>query len=214
MPHVTAPVVIPAAGRGSRLDRLTRFASKELLPLGDNLALSHILAEIQDAGVEDVLIVSRPDKPDIDAYVAHMTEEGRFDLRIRLLYQGDIPGNGDAVLTAAAEIGPRPFVVIWGDEVFLGPSRLGQLVKAYEELGAPCICLRPVREEDVPRCGIAEAEPDENGRLRIRRILEKPAPTATASRMASVGRSRRSRPGTGVPGSHPALRTAVDRVSE
>ena len=45
VPDVTAPVV--AAGRGSRLDRLTRFTSKELLPLGDDLVLSHILAEIQ-----------------------------------------------------------------------------------------------------------------------------------------------------------------------
>lgn len=57
--------MIPAPGRGSRLHRFTRFVSKELLPLGDDVVLSFILTELDEAGVEDVIIVSRPEKTGI-----------------------------------------------------------------------------------------------------------------------------------------------------
>lgn len=181
------PVVIPAAGRGTRLEPLTRHCSKELLPLGDGVVISHILAELQESGISDVIIVSRAEKIDVAAYVDWTDKNGASGLQVQLLHQGDVPGNGGAILSAASVIGHRPFLVVWGDEVFLGPSRIRQLISAYETLGAPCICLTRVSDADVPNCGIAEGETDCCGYFRVRRILEKPQPAATMSRWASVG---------------------------
>lgn len=181
------PVVIPVAGRGSRLDRLTQLISKELLPLCDDVVLSHILSELEEAGIREVILVSRPEKADIATYIDQIKSDNRFNLQIELIYQGNTPGNGGAVLTAAPVIGSQPFLVVWGDEVFLGPSRVGQLVAAYEELGAPCISLSLVSDADVPKCGIAEGTDNNRGYLQVNGILEKPALGATASRHASVG---------------------------
>lgn len=181
------PAVIPVAGRGTRLSRLTRTVSKELLAVGDDVVLSHILAELEGAGVRDVLLVSREDKPDIAAYVDRITRAREFDLRIRILHQGPVPGNGGAILTAAECIGERPFIVVWGDEIFLGASRAGQLIDAYRDRRAPTICLCRVPDREVPKCGMAEGVELGGGAMRIGRILEKPRPEETASRWASVG---------------------------
>jgi UTP--glucose-1-phosphate uridylyltransferase len=183
----TYPAVIPVAGRGTRLARLTRYGSKELLPLGDDVTLAHILTELQDAGVTEVVLVSRAEKRDIAAFVEQAERERLFDLDIRIVEQGPLPGNGGAILSATSVIGPRPFLVVWGDEVFLGPSRITQLMTGFERSGAPCIALTRVRDADVPKCGIAETEPGAAGLHQVRRILEKPHAGATASRWASVG---------------------------
>ena len=183
----TYPAVIPVAGRGSRLARLTRFGSKELLPLGDDVTLAYILAELQEGGVREVVLVSRAEKRDIAAFVELAERERLFELSIRIVEQGRVPGNGGAILSAASVIGPRPFLVVWGDEVFLGPSRIRQLLVGFESLREPCIALTRVPDCDVPKCGIAETVPAENGHLRVQRLLEKPHPSETESRWASVG---------------------------
>src|SRR4051794_31250560 len=104
------PAVIPVAGHGSRMRQLTGGASKELLPLANRPVLEHVLVELQDAGVREVVLVSRPGKPDIDEFVARARCEERFDLQLEVRDQGPVPGNGGAILTGARSFEGRPFL--------------------------------------------------------------------------------------------------------
>ena len=63
---------IPAAGRGTRLERLTPVTAKELIPLVDRPALDWIMREVALAGIDEVCIVASVNK--LPSLFAH-TEE-------------------------------------------------------------------------------------------------------------------------------------------
>lgn len=180
------PVVVPAAGYGTRVAGLTGGSAKELLPVGDRPVLHHVLAEAEAAGAEQVVVVSRPDKHDLNDYLTTAVREERFALDLRVVHQEHGEGTGAAVLSAARVLPGGPFVVVWGDEIFPGHTRLSQLADQHAASGAACLSLVRVADEDVPRCGIAEGH-REGAVLRVSRLLEKPDPAATRSRWASVG---------------------------
>ncbi len=65
--------LLPAAGIGSRLP--DRLLSKEMLPFGDaveggNPVISHVLSCMQQAGVDNVIVVLRHEKRDIYNYLS------------------------------------------------------------------------------------------------------------------------------------------------
>jgi len=181
------PAVIPVAGHGTRMAKLTQGAAKELLPLAGRPVLEHVLTELHDAGVREVVLISRPGKPDIDEFAARIRRDERLDLHLEVRHQGPVSGNGGAILTGAQFFDGRPFLVVWGDEVFAGPSRTAQLIAAYEDLRAPVISLIRVSDEQVASCAIADGEPYRPGIQRILELHEKPDPAAVRSRWGSVG---------------------------
>lgn len=185
----SAPVetaVVPVAGRGSRLGPLCGTVPKELFPLGRSCVLHHVADELESAGIKRIILVTSPAKPAIAHYVERVLRPA-LGCDIELAFQGEVPGNGGAILTGAERAGREPFLVVWGDEIFLQGSRTQELFDAYLRSGRPTIALARIRDDEVSKCGIAVARPLSHGRCRIERILEKPAPAETTSRLASVG---------------------------
>ena len=110
--------LIPAAGHGTRFLPASKTIPKEMLPVGARPAIQLIVEEALDAGADEVVIVTSPDKPSIrrhfeadaegrarcasrpeaDAELAHLEEIGR---RIRWAVQTEQRGLGHAVLQAA-----------------------------------------------------------------------------------------------------------------
>lgn len=80
-------VVIPAAGKGTRLLPATKTTPKELLNVYDRPALQFAIDEAIDLGVERIVVVIHPDKgairdylrPD-PAYVAALCADGKTAL--------------------------------------------------------------------------------------------------------------------------------------
>ena len=60
--------VIPAAGLGTRFLPVTMSVPKELLPIIDRPLLQYVIAEAIEAGVEEVIIVTSPEKESISDY--------------------------------------------------------------------------------------------------------------------------------------------------
>lgn len=71
-------VIIPAAGLGTRLSPLTLGAAKELLPLGAYPALTASLLEAQAAKVNEIVVVTSADKPQLARFFAELRTLGRF----------------------------------------------------------------------------------------------------------------------------------------
>ena len=72
-----AHAVIPAAGRGTRFLPVTKAVPKEMLPIVDRPAIDYIMRELHDAGLEDVLFITRAGKQSIEDYFDADPEIGR-----------------------------------------------------------------------------------------------------------------------------------------
>lgn len=179
--------VIPAAGRGTRLRPITDAIPKELVPLGDDVVLGLVLRELIDADYQEIVVVSDPQKRALNEYVDRFAETvAGIGVEVRLVWQAGGLGNGHAILSAGAAAPGRPLLVVWGDEVFLGSNRAREITDHYRRTGRTTIALTRVRDDDVKKCGIALAS-EADGHFLVRDLIEKPLPTVTDSRLASVG---------------------------
>ncbi|AIE87995.1 sugar phosphate nucleotidyltransferase [Fimbriimonas ginsengisoli] len=171
--------LIPAAGLGTRMAAVTGGAPKELLPLGRRAVLRRIVDEAIAAGADEVVVVSSPKKPQIEAALADWQSEIQIPLRVA--YQQSPRGLGDAIFCAEPE---GDTLILLGDCVYDGGSpsdRMATLV--YRGIDG-CIAVETVPDEEVSRYGICQV--DEMGG--IRDILEKPQPHETTSRWAVAAR--------------------------
>ena len=60
--------VIPVAGHGTRFLPITKSIPKEMLPIVDKPNLQYIVEEAINSGIEEILIVSCHEKPEIEEY--------------------------------------------------------------------------------------------------------------------------------------------------
>ena len=205
--------LIPAAGHGTRFLPASKTIPKEMLPVGARPAIQLIVEEALDAGADEVVIVTSPDKPSIrrhfeadevwrgrcasrpeaDAELAHLEEIGR---RIRWAVQTEQRGLGHAVLQAADILrGEKdPVLVLLGDALVSGeaPSAaMAAISRAHG--GASVVGLEEVPAEKVSRYGIVKGErvemPGVGGEtLKLSDLVEKPRLEDAPSRLAIAGR--------------------------
>jgi UTP--glucose-1-phosphate uridylyltransferase len=200
-------VVIPAAGLGSRFLPITHVVPKELLPLGEWPLLHHALREAEAAGFEQATVVIAPEKSAIRRYFEpdpglERLLESREDyqglrrlrsatglaLRMHLRFVQCPPtGIGGAVLAAADAGIAAPFAVLLPDDVVPTVRHWRQLIRLHRETGAAVIAVREVDWSQTDRFGIAECDP-EDGHLRVRGLVEKPAITEAPSNLSIFGR--------------------------
>lgn len=161
---------------------ITGGGPKELLRLGHQTVLERVIEEAIDADADGVIVVSSPQKPQIEAAVRSWCE-GRFrEANLRVAYQAAPHGLADAVL--AAGVTEEDALILLGDCVFAGESpatRMSHLL--YRGIDG-CIAVETVPDEEVQRYGICEVD----GMGSIRRIVEKPRPEEIASRWAVAAR--------------------------
>jgi len=204
----TVKAVIPVAGWGTRFVPATKSVPKELLPLVDKPVLQYIVEEAAAAGLTDVHLVTSRGK---SAMVEHFDRapaleallESKGDLRglalvrrpselaaISTSRQHEARGLGHAVLCGAAHVGGEPFAVLLGDDLIdVRTPLLPTMLDLQQERGGIVLALCDVPRAEVGRYGIAAVQPtDRDGVLRITGLVEKPAPAATPSTLALIGR--------------------------
>ena len=198
--------VIPAAGLGSRFLPATKAQPKELLPVVDKPALQYIVEEALAFGADEVVIVNSAHKQSIerhfapdDALEAELRARGKHayadavahagGLPVSFVYQDEPLGLGHAVHVAAGLTGDEPFMVMLGDVLVPGNDVCGRMLEvSAAHGGASVIAVVPVPESDVSRFGIVGGSQAEDGVLRIREMVEKPALEDAPGNLAIFGR--------------------------
>lgn len=200
--------VIPAAGLGTRFLPATKAVPKELLPIVDVPTLQIIVEEAVASGIETVVIVNGRGKGAIEDHFDHafelertLRDRGKNDLadeleristmvRLVSVRQKAPLGLGHAVLCGRAAVGDEPFAVLLGDDLLDNDANPGikQLIEVYRETGGGVLGLQEVPEDQTHLYGIVAGEPDGDGRIRVTRFVEKPAPGTAPSNLAVVGR--------------------------
>jgi len=199
--------VIPVAGLGSRLLPLTKALPKEMLPVGDKPVIEHTIRELAESGIQDITIVISARKslipnhfspdPDLERQLeidgkpalAESVREVATIADITYMFQDGPYGNGTPILNAARIVGDEPFMVLWGDDVFVADvPRAQQLKETYGKVEAPVLALMPIEREDAPKYGVPIVEEDMGGGLfRISGLVEKPSADSAPSLYAAIG---------------------------
>jgi UTP--glucose-1-phosphate uridylyltransferase len=201
-------VVIPAAGLGTRFLPATKAMPKEMLPVVDKPAIQYVVEEAVNAGLKDVLMIIGRNKNALANHFDRVTEleqnlekkgdQDRLDrvmassdlADIYFLRQGDPHGLGHAVLRGRKHIGDEPFAVLLGDDLIDARDELlSVMLHQQEKRDATIIALMEVDPDSIHLYGAADVEPtDEDGVVKVKGLVEKPAKEDAPSNLAIIGR--------------------------
>jgi UTP--glucose-1-phosphate uridylyltransferase len=199
--------VLPAAGLGTRFLPVTKAVPKEMLPLLDRPCIEYVVAEAVEAGLTDIVLVTSRGKSAIEDYFdrtpaleASLEAAGKGALLAEVrrvarlatvvsVRQQEQRGLGHAVLAAAPAVGDEPFAVLLGDDIIDAPvPAIGQLAAVFADHGGAVVALKAVPRADTRRYGICAGEMEAPDRMRVRAMVEKPAPEVAPSLNSIVGR--------------------------
>src|SRR5512146_2808578 len=127
-PTITKAVV-PAAGRGTRLLPAPRSRPKEMLPIGRKPTIQHVVEELSEAGLREVLLISGQGKRAIEDHLDRdsLARDEQWEQWMGLHFfharQSQPRGLADAISVAEPFVDDEPFVVALGDSVIVSPSK-------------------------------------------------------------------------------------------
>lgn len=197
-------VVFPVAGMGTRFLPATKVVPKEMLPIVDVPLIQLAVEEAARAGVREVVLVSSPAKPAIEAHfrpvpvledmLSARGNQAALDrvrntlpagMTLQVVFQDGARGLGHAVGCARDMVGNRPFAVMLPDDLIDAPAEgcLADMVALHDQTGAYSLAVENVPADQTNRYGIVSL----NGE-RITAMVEKPAPAVAPSTLAVVGR--------------------------
>ena len=196
--------IVAVAGSGTRFLPATKSIPKEMLPIVDKPIIQLVVEELVEAGIEDIILVTKWDKKTLEDHFDHnwaLTDELRKAGKVNLLKKIDKIsdmanfiyirqkgpyGNGTPVLCGANLVENQPFVFVWGDDLVKSKiSFTKQMVDSYQEHGQLMIGVQKVPKEEVSRYGIVKLR---NSTMEIEDIVEKPAVDESPSQFADFGR--------------------------
>jgi UTP--glucose-1-phosphate uridylyltransferase len=200
--------VIAAAGFGTRFLPQTKAMPKEMLPLVDKPIIQHVVEELVEAGIKDIIIVSNYSKRSIEDHfdtpnrdlVANLEQGGKTALLAEVERIADLAnfvyvrqkgpyGNATPLQCAQHLIGDEPFIYTYADDLIdAQPNRFMQMVSLYEEFkGAILPCIRVTTDKEFARYGIVGGEVLRDGVVKMNAIVEKPGRDNAPSDLASIG---------------------------
>jgi glucose-1-phosphate thymidylyltransferase len=157
--------IVLAGGSGTRLDPITRVASKQLQPVYDKPMVYYPLGTLLDAGIREILVISTPvDTPRFEDLLGGGSQWG---VSISYAVQERPGGIAQAFLVGREFIDSDRVALILGDNIFYGNIGLDGIVSSFDK-GA-VIFGYPV--SDPKRYGVVEL--DSGGRAVS--LEEKPA---------------------------------------
>jgi UTP--glucose-1-phosphate uridylyltransferase len=196
--------IIAVAGSGTRLLPATKSMPKEMLPIVDKPIIQLVVEELVEAGIEDIIFVTRWDKKPLEDHFDHsvaleddLKKNKKNDLAEKIERLAEMAnfiyvrqkgpyGNGTPVLSAASLVDDEPFVFVWGDDLVKSKvSFTKQMVEDYEKNGQLMIGVQEVPLDVVNRYGIVKLK---EGTNEIEDIIEKPSIEEAPSRLADFGR--------------------------
>ncbi len=201
--------VFPVAGLGTRTLPATKVLAKEMLTLVDRPIIQYAVEEALSAGIRELIFITADSKqiirdhfrpnPKLERELARRGKQelleqvkniSPVDATCHYVIQDEPLGLGHAVLCARPLVGDEPFAVLLPDDLVYHPEQtcLQQMLALYQERNASVVAVENVAREQVSRYGIVETAAAPDGAVRMKSIVEKPAPDDAPSTLAVVGR--------------------------
>ena len=158
---------------------------KEMLPVVSKPIIEYVVEEAVAAGADDILIITGYAKRAIED---HFDTGTAWGARIHYIRQNEATGLGAAIALAEGFTRGEPFGVLLGDTIHESTVPvLSQLVRNRRVLAGCSMAVELVPDDRVSDYGVVEGVGVAPGVWKCTRLLEKPAPTATTSRLGMTG---------------------------
>lgn len=196
--------IVAVAGSGTRLLPATKAMPKEMLPIVDKPIIQLLVEELVEAGIEDIILVTKWDKKSLEDHFDHswalehdleksgklkrLEEIKRIANMANFIYVRQEPqyGNGVPVISAASLVRNEPFVFCFGDDLVKSKiSFTKQMIEDFDKHGKPIIGVQKVPKDEVNKYGIVALK---NNTMQLSGIIEKPTIEEAPSQLADFGR--------------------------
>lgn len=167
--------VVLAAGKGTRMGRITQETPKPLLEIRGRPMLEHILERLAEAGIQRFFIVTGFQHERIEDHFRD------WPVPIEFRVQEPVNGTGSAALLAKDFADGEPFLLTYAD-ILCGESEYARCAEVLQE-NANSAGVLAVKSVEDPWQGAAVYE--EGGR--IREIIEKPPKGTSKTNWNSAG---------------------------
>lgn len=161
-------LIIPLAGKGSRLRPLTNEVPKPLVRVAGKPVLDYVMETVSDLDIEEIIAITGHLKEDVESYI-----RANFDQPARFVEQKVQDGTAGAIDLARPFV-DGPVLIVFVDTIFDADL---SLINRTDSDGI--IWAKEV--EDYQRFGVIVTDEDGN----MERIVEKPS--EPVSKLANIG---------------------------
>jgi UTP--glucose-1-phosphate uridylyltransferase len=201
--------VFPVAGLGTRFLPATKAMPKEMLTVVDRPLIQHVVEEAMEAGIEEFIFVTSPNKQAIQEHFSRQPELEKVlaargkTKELESLAKGfpapettkfvdqlEPLGLGHAVWCARDLVGNEPFALLLPDVLVqtAGKGCLAQMLEVYAQAGGNIIAVEQVPKDRAKNYGILSVGKGDGQVFPIDGMVEKPKPGTEPSDLAILGR--------------------------
>jgi len=152
--------IILAGGYGTRLYPLTRYISKQLLPIYDKPMIYYPLSVLMQSDIKDILIITNPEF--INIYKDLLGDGSHLGINIEYKIQLKPKGIAEAFILGENFIGDDNVCLILGDNLFFGDSLNKLLSKCLENIKNNFSTIVGYEVSDPERFGVVEFDENKN----------------------------------------------------
>jgi dTDP-glucose pyrophosphorylase len=171
--------LIPAAGKGTRMEPFTKAYPKELLPVGEKAVIEHAIEDLKNAGITDICVVVGWKQHAILDYLGSGEELG---VQITYVVQDNRNGLAGAIKAGEHVIDDENFAVVLGDNYVDDKEAMKQLVEFHKERNFETT-IGTFKPDDVTSYGIIDPGKDNE----VDGMVEKPSQEDAPSNIAISG---------------------------
>ena len=159
--------IVLAAGKGTRLEPLTRAIPKEMIRVGLKPVIEHVIEVLKAGGIQEILVVVGRKKESI---IDHLGSGELLGVDIYYKVQEEPKGTAHAVLQGKGFVGDDDFVVMYGDNYFK-PYEAMKDIQLFHKSREACATLVLYPVDDPTRFGIAKIDDNDH----VLGMVEKPS---------------------------------------
>lgn len=178
--------VVTAAGDATRFRPFSTTVPKEMLPVGHQPAVEHVINECVGAGAAIVIVATRPGDLIVPTYLDVLRRNGvPVEAAAEDLRHGY--GNGTPLLTLRHRLASQAsFGVAFGDDVLLGGDDLAAMRDLAAGGADAVIAAQRVSQADIGSFGVVDTHAEDPSR--VVGIRQRPDPATVSEPLALVSR--------------------------